>query len=97
MPGYPWLYGKSLDTRHTEGKIITLRRLGVPYPEGFERDAVAHLTAQATGIATRLRDGGLDVGDNDEIIAVIAYLQRLGTDATRPAGPESARNVPGGE
>lgn len=85
MPAYPWLYDTRLNTRHTEGKVITLRRLGVPYPDGFEQEAVNHLQAQSRDIAQRLRDGGFDVDDNAEIIAMIAYLQRLGTDiATGP-------------
>jgi cytochrome c oxidase cbb3-type subunit I/II len=95
MPGYPWLYSAALDTRHTEGKIITLQRLGVPYPEGFEREAVAALHAQATGIAQRLRDGGFEVQDDREIIAMIAYLQRLGTDVST-APTQAALTSPGG-
>jgi len=81
MPRYPWLYERKLDVSHTEGKIITLRKLGVPYEDGFERLAVANLTAQAEGIADGLRKSGFkDVDANKEIIALIAYLQRLGTD-----------------
>ncbi|ODS53232.1 MAG: cytochrome C oxidase Cbb3 [Acidobacteria bacterium SCN 69-37] len=95
MPGYPWLYGRALDTRHTEGKIITLRRLGVPYADGFEREAVTHLQAQATGIAEGLRGSGFEVEDNEEIVALIAYLQRLGTDVST-AGPAQANLITAG-
>jgi cytochrome c oxidase cbb3-type subunit I/II len=80
MPGYPWLYTDTLDTSHTEGKIITLRRLGVPYPEGYERQAETDLKAQASHIAAGLSTGGLAAEPDREIVAVIAYLQRLGTD-----------------
>lgn len=80
MPGYPWLYTSRLDTRHTEGKIITLRRLGVPYPDGYERQATADLQAQAARIAAGLTKGGLPAAADQEIVALIAYLQRLGTD-----------------
>ena len=38
------------------------------------------MQAQAAQIAQGLRSGGIDVDDNKEIIALIAYLQRLGTD-----------------
>jgi cytochrome c oxidase cbb3-type subunit I/II len=54
--------------------------LGVPYPEGYAELAVDDLKAQAAKIAQGLRDGGIQVDDNKEIIALIAYLQRLGTD-----------------
>jgi cytochrome c oxidase cbb3-type subunit I/II len=80
MPGYPWLYDSDLDTSHTEGKIITLRRLGVPYPAGFEQRAEADLRAQAKAIADSLTRGGLEANPDREIIALIGYLQRLGTD-----------------
>jgi cytochrome c oxidase cbb3-type subunit I/II len=86
MPGYPWMYTATLDTSHIEGKIITLRRLGVPYPEGYERLAEADLRAQAEKIAQGLASGGFETRADREIIALIAYLQRLGTDIrTTPA------------
>jgi cytochrome c oxidase cbb3-type subunit I/II len=86
MPGYPWLYDARLDTSHIEGKIITLRRLGVPYPEGFERDAAADLAAEAQRVADGLTASGQQVRADSEIVALIAYLQRLGTDIKpRPA------------
>ena len=95
MPGYPWLYDKALDTSHTEGKIITLKRLGVPYAEGFEREAVSSLQSQAAGIGQRLRDGGFEVQDNWEVVAMIAYLQRLGTDVSRPPATAAAATMGG--
>src|SRR5215831_17635862 len=90
MPGYPWLYTDRLDTSHTEGKIITLRRLGVPYADGYEKQAESDLKAQASHIASGLSAGGLTVGADREIVAVIAYLQRLGTDIKTPPAPATA-------
>jgi cytochrome c oxidase cbb3-type subunit I/II len=94
MPAYPWLYDDRLDSTHIEGKIITLRRLGVPYPDGFERQAEAHLRSQARSIGDGLRGSGFPAEDDAEIIALVAYLQRLGTDiklkpGDRAAGPSS--------
>lgn len=57
-----------------------MQKLGVPYPEGYDQQAVADLEAQAAGIATGLKDAGIAVMPNTEIVALIAYLQRLGTD-----------------
>jgi cytochrome c oxidase cbb3-type subunit I/II len=86
MPAYTWLYDARLDVSHTEGKIITLRRLGVPYPDGYEKEAGADLRSQADRIAAGLKGSGIDTPPDREIIALIAYLQRLGTDArTKPA------------
>lgn len=57
-----------------------MRSLGVPYPLGFESDAVKILVKQAEDITADLKKNGATVNPNKEIIALIAYLQRLGTD-----------------
>ncbi len=80
MPAYPWLAENTLDISTLEKKISTLRRLGVPYEEGFEARASHELQAQAEGIAEGLRAAKIEVAADREIIAIIAYLQRLGTD-----------------
>ncbi|HLP27846.1 MAG TPA: cytochrome-c oxidase, cbb3-type subunit I [Candidatus Didemnitutus sp.] len=81
MPGYGWMYTVDLDVSHTEGKILTMQKLGVPYPEGFAANAVADLQAQAATIAEELGNAGIkNVDPKKEIVAMIAYLQRLGTD-----------------
>jgi cytochrome c oxidase cbb3-type subunit I/II len=84
MPAYPWLYSDRLDASHIEGKVITLRRLGVPYPDGYERQAEADLHAQAARVAGGLNKSGLAANPDSEIVALIAYLQRLGTDIKAP-------------
>ena len=80
IPAYTWLYDQKLDLSHLEGKVITLRRLGVPYPDGFEAKAEADAKVQAAKIGDSLKQSGFDVASDTEIIALIAYLQRLGTD-----------------
>ncbi|MCF6171142.1 MAG: cytochrome-c oxidase, cbb3-type subunit I [Bacteroidales bacterium] len=80
MPPHPWLAESELDVTNTPSKIDVMTYLGVPYPEGYADQAVADLQAQAAIIAQGLRDAGIEVEDNSEIIALIAYLQRLGTD-----------------
>jgi cytochrome c oxidase cbb3-type subunit I/II len=90
MPAFTWLYDHSLDTDHTEGKIITMRKLGVPYAAGYETQALTDLKAQADKISADLKAAGLDAGADKEIIAVIAYLQRLGIDIKAQAAPATA-------
>ena len=92
MPGYPWMFRTKLDTSHVEGKIITLRRLGVPYADGYERQAESDLRAQAATIADGLTRGGFDTQPDREIIALIGYLQRLGTDIKTSAGQNQAHD-----
>ena len=80
MPSYPWLLSDDLDTSTTVAKINAMRRLGVPYPEGYESLANEDLINQAENIALDLQKNGAPAESNKEIIALIAYLQRLGTD-----------------
>ncbi len=82
MPAYPWLFDNDIDTHLTEAKIAVLQKMGTPYPKGFEKTAVDSLHAQARSVAANLQKEGLkDEGiEQKEIVAIIAYLQRLGTD-----------------
>jgi len=80
MPPYPWLFEQSIDIEKTAGKINALRTIGVPYPEGYEDIANQELKTQAQGIVASLKADGQEASEGAEIIALIAYLQRLGTD-----------------
>ena len=80
MPPYPWLIENSLDISLTSKKINVMRSLGVPYPEGYENQANDDLMKQAEAIALDLQKNGVPAEPDKEIIALIAYLQRLGTD-----------------
>jgi cytochrome c oxidase cbb3-type subunit I/II len=90
MPPYPWLLEKTLDTLSTPAKIRAMQKLGVPYPEGYDKISNQKLTQQAEKILQNLQETGIkDMVRGDkiitltadkEIIALIAYLQRLGID-----------------
>ena len=80
MPPYPWLTRKVVNTDLTPTKIRAMVTLGVPYEEGYDAIAVEKYFEQAKVIGDDLRSADIDVKDNTEIIALIAYLQRLGTD-----------------
>jgi len=80
MPTYPWLLTNDLNTAHVERKITVLRTLGVPYPAGYEQRAAEDLRLQSEQISAELVKGGAPAEPQKEIIALIAYLQRLGTD-----------------
>jgi cytochrome c oxidase cbb3-type subunit I/II len=80
MPAYPWLFEQSIDRQATAGKITALRTVGVPYEEGFEAIANEQLDEQASKIAASLKADGVEVASDTEIVALIAYLQRLGQD-----------------
>ena len=80
MPPYPWLEKDDIDIASTPKKISAMRTLGVPYPAGFEDIAIADLMKQANVIALDLQKSGIPIENNKQMIALIAYLQRLGTD-----------------
>jgi len=87
MPQYPWLITDDLDISNTANKVNAMVTLGVPYSQ-FELDkAVYLLKNQAKEIENNLRQDpefvknyGTAQIENKEIVAMIAYLQRLGTD-----------------
>lgn len=80
MPSYPWLLEDNLDTAITPAKIRAMKTLGVPYPEGYDKQANVDLMLQATKISETLAKDKIKTPPNKEIIALIAYLQRMGTD-----------------
>lgn len=80
MPPYPSLLDNDLDISTTPGKIRAMQTLGVPYPEGYDQKANNDLKMQADEIAADLNANRIKAKSGKEIIALIAYLQRLGAD-----------------
>lgn len=80
MPPYPWLFTKDIDLETTAKKIRVMQTLGVPYPEGFDQKANDDLMKQAREITAGLAESGIEIEPQKQIIALIAYMQRLGTD-----------------
>ncbi|MEO6304349.1 MAG: cbb3-type cytochrome c oxidase subunit II, partial [Bacteroidia bacterium] len=80
MPPYPWLFDDQIDVSSTVAKIKAMQRLGVPYPEGYENIAAKDMEIQAKAISENLKKDGVQVLADREIVALIAYLQRMGTD-----------------
>lgn len=81
MPSYPWLLKDKLDKSYTQAKMTALRKLGTPYTDEEVEKALDRSRYQAKAIARRLTADGIENVDHEvEVIALIAYLQRLGTD-----------------
>jgi cytochrome c oxidase cbb3-type subunit I/II len=91
MPNYPWLLTKATDTGALPGKISVQRMLGVPYPAWSPAEVFANVDAQAKAIADDLRAAGTSVAPDREIIALIAYLQKLGKFETVAPAKAAAR------
>jgi cytochrome c oxidase cbb3-type subunit I/II len=80
MPSYPWMFERKLDVSQTANKIAAMRTLGVPYPVGYEAGIPVEMEKQANEIVETLAKDNIKVANDKEIVALIAYLQRLGTD-----------------
>lgn len=80
MPRFVWLATEKADTEFLKSKISVMRTLGVPYPEGYENIASDDYIAQAKKIVEDMKNAGIESEPDAKIIALIAYLQRLGTD-----------------
>jgi cytochrome c oxidase cbb3-type subunit I/II len=93
MPNFAWIVRDRLDTSNTQAKMRAMRSVGVPYTQEQIDTAPATLRTQAAKIAQALTEGGQKDTQDKEIVALIAYLQRLGTDIkAKPVA--SAENKP---
>jgi len=78
MPAYPWMYKKNIDFDLLEKKMRLMKQLGTPYSNEEIQNVKTDALAQASRIAT-----GLNLSEKEtkkEIIALIAYLQKLKLD-----------------
>jgi cytochrome c oxidase cbb3-type subunit I/II len=83
MPAYPWLFTDDIDFSVIKKKLRVMQTLGVPYTDDDVTGAETSMRYQAQQIRDELvAQGASDNGGlaSKEIIAMIAYLQRLGTD-----------------
>ena len=80
MPAYVFMLEQNLDTSTTSAKINAMITLGVPYAKGYGNTANQDLLLQAQSIADDLKGDSIKISPNKEVIALIAYIQRLGTD-----------------
>jgi cytochrome c oxidase cbb3-type subunit I/II len=78
MPVYTWLKDGSVDLDGTGHKLATLAKLGVPYSEAEIANAREDALAQARLLTADLKAQGVELADDAELTALIAYLQRLG-------------------
>ena len=84
MPAYPFLLEQDLDISSTPAKIRAMQTLGVPYEKGYDQKANDDLDIQAREIASNLMTDSIRIAPSKEVIALIAYMQRLGSDISKP-------------
>jgi cytochrome c oxidase cbb3-type subunit 2 len=91
MPGYPFLEETPLDYQHIDEDLTALSRVGVPYSEEMIKRAVDDLRTQGAPDSSAIdefpkrypkaivRDLRINKREISEADALVAYLQRLGT------------------
>ncbi|MDX9731191.1 MAG: cytochrome-c oxidase, cbb3-type subunit II, partial [Bdellovibrionales bacterium] len=91
MPAYPWLFDQKTDFKILPKKLDVMQSLGVPYTDEMVQNAETDAREQAKKIADGLvSDAGLKNLEERKIIALIAYLQKLGKTAPAQAPAEAA-------
>lgn len=80
MPTYGWLYTQNVDVGDVTASVVAMQRLGVPYTDHDVATVGDQIAAQGGEIVGRLAAKGFTEEPDREIVAVIAYLQRLGVD-----------------
>lgn len=83
MPPYAWLLTRRVDPGDVGASMRALRRAGVAYSEADLAGAPQSLATQGAAIVANLAAAGIEVEADREIVALIAYLQRLGQDGNR--------------
>ncbi len=93
MPAYPWLFTEKADIESIPNRISALRTVGVPYVADYEELAIRDYNAQANDIVNGLKENGfgeiegIEITSDSKIVAMIAYLQRLGIDIKGEKNP----------
>jgi cytochrome c oxidase cbb3-type subunit I/II len=83
MPAYPWLRAR-INWAAVERGVAAQATLGVPYTRDEVTGAAALGRKQAQQVAAAIVQQGGPAGLEDtQLVALIAYLQRLGTDIKR--------------
>jgi cytochrome c oxidase cbb3-type subunit I/II len=89
MPAYPHLFTDKFDQKTLPKKVAVMTRLGVPYPAMTADEIKMQALEQAVKIAEELKAQGKVAAPDTQIVALIAYLQKLGKFET----PEVERKL----
>ena len=85
MPSYPHLFTEKFDQKTLPKKIAAMVRLGVPYPAMTGLEIKENAIKQGIEIVNKLKEDKITASPDTQIIALIAYLQKLGKHDTLEA------------
>lgn len=83
MPRYSWMLEDEIEFDVIQGRVDVMTMLGVPYGDAV-KNAESMAREQAKEIAAAVVEQGGPQGlESKQIVALTAYLQRLGTDISK--------------
>ena len=85
MPSYAWMIDKDVDLSMIPIKIRAMQTLGVPYEKGYDLKATDDYMKEADKIVAELKASGVTIKPTSEVVAMIAYLHKLGRDISPAA------------
>lgn len=94
MPTYPWLHERRIDPADVAASLRALKKVGVPYTDEQIANVGNEVAQQGNEIVGRLASMGIKTEPDREIVAVIAYLQRLGKDGKAVLQPQQTADLP---
>ncbi|QOV88404.1 cytochrome-c oxidase, cbb3-type subunit I [Humisphaera borealis] len=91
MPPYAWLSDQDTDFGSIALRVRAMQALGVPYTDADRAGASESAKVQAGRIAANIAQQGGPPGlEQKKVVALIAYVQRLGKDLFEPPPPGPA-------
>ena len=90
MPPYPWLLNGRIDAADVRASVVALRKTGTPYSDAEIAGVEESLALQGGEIVSRLASAGIETAPDTKIVALIAYLQRLGVEGKAALQAEGA-------
>jgi cytochrome c oxidase cbb3-type subunit I/II len=98
MPPYAHLVSEQLDLTRTVDKVAAMKAIGVPYTQNDIATAELDARAQGEAISKDLKANGFDAPADSRLVALIAYLQRIGKPQPAPiTKPKDAVSLGGGQ
>lgn len=80
MPAYPWLNEGQVDPADIQDSMRVLQTLGTPYTDAQIAEAPQQIATQGAEVVANLAKSNITAAPDSEMVAIIAYLQRLGKD-----------------
>ena len=84
MPAYAWMAEREIDASSVQPRLNVLKMVGVPYTDADVQASSTILAFQQNAIVADLQKNGVTANPNSQLVAVIAYLQRLGKHPQHP-------------